>query len=108
MKKTDKNFERMFATIANGIIIGVFVADITNTAAAQIPKIVDKVNKINEDRKLKKAIKKQAAEDSEYVKMLDKYMETEHIKDEKGIWRIVYVPKKREHIPDTIERKCSG
>lgn len=108
MKKTDKNFERMFATIANGIIIGVFVADITNTAAAQIPKIIDKVKEKKEERKLKKAIKKQSEEETEYVKMIEKYMEAEHIKDERGYWRIVYVPKKREHIPDTIERKCSG
>lgn len=108
MKKTDKNFSKVFNVIANGIIIGVFVGDIFNTSKELAPKIVDKVKEKKEEAKIKKAIKKQAAEDSEYVKMLDKYMEAEHIKDERGYWHIVYVPKKREHIPDTIERKCSG
>lgn len=108
MRKNNKKFERAFNVIANGIIIGLFVGDITNTTIELAPKIVDKVKEKKEERKLKKAIKKQATEDSEYAKMVDKYMETEHIKDERGFWHIVYVPKKREHIPDTIERKCSG
>jgi alpha-galactosidase/6-phospho-beta-glucosidase family protein len=100
--RKDKNFERVFGTIANGIIIGVFVSDIINTGTELVPKMVDKI-------KAKKVEKKQRAEENKIEEVTTKYFERVYMHDDNGITHYYYKRKETEPsetTADTEEAVC--